>query len=457
MNGTKISRRWFLRDLGGLGLLAFANQSLISCSKTEQPSFSGKVCVVGAGAAGLYAAALLKLQGVEVEIWEASDSAFGRIFSNNDKGFPVELGAEEIHGKNSILFEWLIQSGATWSDMQEQEDFFYLDGQLLALSSQGSDPDIKKVRELIDLIASDNQLPDTDPLSWAIGNGLSEKYQNLFNALVGNERGTSVGRLSLKAISEEDRAWSSGEDSIVLTGADYRSLLVPVYDKVKNFIRFDKPVRNIDYRDAQVTLIDWDGNRAAFDKVLVTVPLSMLKQSIPAFNPALPKEKKDAISALGMDAGLKVVMYFRTRFWPPNMGSLFGHPLVPECWVPLTVPPGGPFVLTAFVCGEAAEKLLVSGGGVVREILDGLDMMFSGQASGAFQSYTLMNWKDQPWIGGAYSYAAKNTSGARKNLAAPIDNKVFFAGEATHFNGHNSTVHGAIETAVRATHEMLFS
>jgi len=457
MNGTKIPRSRFLKNLSGLAVLTLAHRYLLSCNKPELPSFSGRVCVIGAGASGLYAAALLKLKGVDCEIWEASDSAFGRIFSSTEKGFPVELGAEEIHGKNSILFEWLLQSGSVWSDSKQLEDFIFLDGQISSLSALGNDPDLKKLLNLIDRISTDDDLPDTDPLSWAKANGLAAKYENLFNALVGNERGTSVNRLSLRAISEEERAWSSGEQSIVLTRADYRSLLVPVYEKVKNLIRFNRPVRNINYKDAQVTLIDYNGNSEAFDKVLVTVPLSALKQSKLTFNPPLPEEKLVAMSALGMDLGLKVVLYFKSRFWPENMGSLFGHPLVPECWAPLTCPPSGPFALTAFACGEAAEMLQLSSNGVVAEILDGLDTMFSGQASASFQSYTLMNWKDQPWIGGAYSYAGKNSVGARKTLAAPILNKVFFAGEATHFNGHNSTVHGAIETAVRASHEILFS
>lgn len=456
MNGTKIPRRWFLRDLSGLAVLAFAGQTLTACSKAEQPSFSGKVCIIGAGAAGLYAAALLETKGIEVEIWEASDSAFGRIFSDENMGFPVELGAEEIHGKNSILFEWLMQSGAAWSDMQNLEDYFFLDGQLQAISSLVSDPEFKKVKDLIDRIPSEEDLPDMDVLSWAIGNGLSEPYQSIFNALVGNERGTSASRLSLKAIAEEDRAWSSGEQSIVLTRNNYRSLLLPVYDKVKSLIRFNKPVRNIDYRDTQVTLIDWDGNRASFDKVLLTVPLSLLKQSKPAFNPALPKEKTDAITSLGMDTSIKAVIYFKTRFWPENMGSLFGHPLVPECWIPLSAPQGGPFALTAFACGESAERLQQSGSGIITQILDGLDQMFSRQAGASFQSYTLMNWRDNPWIGGAYSYPAKYLPGARKLLATPLEQKVFFAGEATHFEGHNSTVHGAIETGIRAAHEILF-
>jgi monoamine oxidase len=65
------------------------------------------------------------------------------------------------------------------------------------------------------------------------------------------------------------------------------------------------------------------------------------------------------------------------------------------------------------------------------------------------------NWANEPYIGGAYSYPSINSAGHRENLASSISNKLFFAGEATNYNGHLATVHGAMETGYRAAIEIL--
>ena len=65
------------------------------------------------------------------------------------------------------------------------------------------------------------------------------------------------------------------------------------------------------------------------------------------------------------------------------------------------------------------------------------------------------NWANEPYIGGSYSYPSINSAGQRENLASSISNKLFFAGEATNYNGHLATVHGAMETGYRAAIEIL--
>jgi monoamine oxidase len=66
-----------------------------------------------------------------------------------------------------------------------------------------------------------------------------------------------------------------------------------------------------------------------------------------------------------------------------------------------------------------------------------------------------MDWLKEPHINGAYSYTTPNSETAFINLAASINSKVFFAGEATHYAGHHASVHGAIETGKRAAKEII--
>jgi monoamine oxidase len=65
------------------------------------------------------------------------------------------------------------------------------------------------------------------------------------------------------------------------------------------------------------------------------------------------------------------------------------------------------------------------------------------------------DWQNDPFSRGAYSYDAVGWDGAQQTLATPVENTLFFAGEATDTTGHNGTVHGAIASGRRAAREIL--
>jgi len=67
------------------------------------------------------------------------------------------------------------------------------------------------------------------------------------------------------------------------------------------------------------------------------------------------------------------------------------------------------------------------------------------------------DWESDPFSRGAYSYGKVGSDGAQKALAAPLENTLFFAGEATDISGHNGTVHGAIASGYRVAAEILNS
>jgi monoamine oxidase len=65
------------------------------------------------------------------------------------------------------------------------------------------------------------------------------------------------------------------------------------------------------------------------------------------------------------------------------------------------------------------------------------------------------DWQSDPFSRGAYSYGTVGSDGVQQALASPIENVLFFAGEATDATGHNGTVHGAIASGHRAAKEIL--
>ncbi len=118
---------------------------------------------------------------------------------------------------------------------------------------------------------------------------------------------------------------------------------------------------------------------------------------------------------------------------------------------------GNDNILLAFIMGEQAEYLnsLGSESAITTALLSELDTIYNGQATNSFVSSHVENWTTHPFIRGAYSYSPVGMGNARTIAAQPIDNKLFFAGEAMNTNGHHQTVFGAVETGYREAYNIL--
>ena len=63
-------------------------------------------------------------------------------------------------------------------------------------------------------------------------------------------------------------------------------------------------------------------------------------------------------------------------------------------------------------------------------------------------------WRNDPWALGAYSYARPGGAGSRLKLAAAVENRLFFAGEACSPESY-STAHGAYRTGRAAAEDAI--
>ncbi|MCU0432685.1 MAG: FAD-dependent oxidoreductase [Bacteroidia bacterium] len=432
-----------------------------SCKEKELldgQTYNGRVIIVGAGAAGLYAAYLLHQRGADVTLLEADTVYGGRVrpltgFSD----FTIELGAEEIHGQRSLWYDMVQNSGAEFAT-GEEEDYIRLDGQLRAFGDVENDPDVKRVEEIADGVEDYNGA-DITAEQYLQQSGIPQRVMHYANAVLGNEFATSSNRLGIKGVADGDKEWTAGNKNILVRNRSFLSIIESVVQPVISKIRFNTRVVNISYGASTITLTDQNGATYTADKVIVAVPLTILRDGDIVFNPPLEQAKAAAFSRIGMGAGMKVILKFANRFWPADTGSIYGDGVVPEYW---STGGGGRSaannILTAFVHGEKAEFLIAQGNNLVNTIVQDLDTIFgAGVASGSLQGSHIMNWTAEPHIRGAYSYPIPGGDGARELIAAPVANKIFFAGEATHTAGHFGTLHGALETGLRAATEILKS
>jgi len=450
-------RKFISQSTFALAALAIVPSLLAACKKnylSDDKKFTGKVIIVGAGIAGMYAAYLLKKQGAEVVILEASSVYGGRIKRlSNFASFNIELGAEEVHGEKSVFYDLVRNSNASFiTDVLNH--LYYFNGSLKTETEATQNTFFNIVDELM-LSFSDYSGSDITAAAYANSEGVSDNVRHFFNAWVGNENGTDLSRIGMHGLREADQRWSAGENNFMLKDSDFLSIIEQQFQEIIPLIRVEKPVSEINYSSSTVIVKCSDGEEFTTDKVIVTVPLSILQDGDISFLPALPKEKILSFNRIGIDRGLKIIIKFDEMVWPANTGSIYGEGYVPEFWVTAG---GGrsamDFILTAFVMGEKAEYLSSLGEQMITTILNELDVIL-GDVSTHYVEHVIQDWGNEPFIRGAYSYPKVGTGSAREIIAAPIGDNLFFAGEATHTQGHSATVHGAMETGLRAVLEII--
>lgn len=417
-------------------------------------AFKGKVIVIGAGAAGMYAAYLLHQQGIDVQVLEASNRYGGRIKSlHGFSDFDIELGAEEIHGERSLWYDMVRNSGAQLIT-EELNELYYFNGTVKTYAQATENTFFNKILDVIDSFKS---YAGNDISAEAYGNisGVNAAVQHLYNGMVGNEMGSSNAEVGMYGLREIEEKWTSGKIDSRIKDRSLLSVLEQMFADVLDKITLNAPVTSIDYTGSKIAITSSNGQSYEADKVIVTVPLTILKTNEIVFTPEFSTERVNALERIGMDRGMKIILKFNERFWPSSTSYIYSEGNIPIYWA---TGAGGRSandnLLTAFVCGAKADFLVSQGEGMVPIILSELDALF-GDATLNYLTHHIQDWGEEDFIHGAYSYSKPGTGNAREKIAKSLDSKVYFAGEATHTDGHFATVHGAMETALRAVNEIL--
>lgn len=429
-------------------------------------SVAPDVIILGGGVAGLSAARDLTAAGARVLLLEARDRLGGRVSTHHTPDGPVELGAEFVHG---AVEETLgvareaglplretdrgaprptTEAGEATEEAEEDErpgGFFAAMDDILAHASPAG-PD-ESFRQLVDRA----NLP---PEIKATGLALVEGYHAADPSRIGV-------RSLLKNTEADERP-----------GANRQFRFVRGYDGLVNAIRERVDPRLCEMRlNMPATAVVWQRGRAvvktsageelAAPRLIVTVPLGVLKAGAIAFSPSLP-DKEDAMARLEMGYAERVCLCLGSDAWVTEGRfsdggfMLTGQPPFPVWWV--SRPPPFPIV-TGWAGGRNARALRARS---VAERIDGALVALAAafdvepdrlrrDLRGGFSH----DWTADPFARGAYSYAGVNGSDAGAELAEPVDGTIFFAGEATESDGDNATVHGAISTGRRAARRAL--
>ncbi|MBD2189893.1 FAD-dependent oxidoreductase [Pseudanabaena sp. FACHB-723] len=193
-------------------------------------------------------------------------------------------------------------------------------------------------------------------------------------------------------------------------------------------------------------------------RVIVTVPLGVLKHGSIKFSPELPEAKLEAIEKLGMGALNKLVLKFSQQFWPSEPhtmayinGNITDRYVEFYNWQKYVQQP----ILVAIVSGSFSRSLSqVPESESTQNIMSDLQAMFGNDI--LLPTATLLTqWHNDPFAYGSYAtFSINGNIQDCDRLSEPVGERLFFAGEAT--NGkYLGTVHGALLSGEREANRIV--
>ncbi|MBF6655082.1 flavin monoamine oxidase family protein [Flavobacterium columnare] len=442
-----MDRRKFLKHSTAVfGASVLMPSMVVSCvSETQENNPKNvKVLIIGAGAAGLFAGYTLKKKGVSFEILEASSKYGGRLGKQSGfADFDIDQGAEWLHLEDSIIGK-IIKETQTKITLDDTELKYWYNNEITSTLPLQTD-----------IFRSETEVfQDVSYWEHAHQKGLDNSYNNIIEAYAGDQ-GASATNISVKWDNEEAKKSNSQEKNYKFEKTYFDVFENNIIPFVKQDIKLNTIVKKIDYSGNSIEVTDLNGTVFIADKVIVTVPITILKSNDIIFKPSLPNEKTMAFQKIGMEAGMKVFLKFSEKFYPSNF--VYGGSVCAAYGDVTLGKQTKDNILLAFVMGKQAQTLsdLNSHEAITSALLTELDYMFNGRASASFVKSTVQDFTKHPFIKGAYSYSSVGMGNAREILAQSVGDKIFFAGEATNLQGDHQTVHGAVATGVEQAEKIV--
>ncbi|MBL8045573.1 MAG: FAD-dependent oxidoreductase [Anaerolineales bacterium] len=445
-------------------------------------NFSADVIVIGAGAAGIAAARKLVDAGKRVIVLEARNRLGGRVWTQEFAGLPPELGgvaldmgAAWVHGYERNPLSEMAGVALKPSDtvlLGADLALYAEDGRRWTSAERDAlEARFDEVMEKLEHLAEEREAQGLPDISIWQGVELLQKNRvstlseaaalsYKLNSAIEHEYSGAVEDMSLLHWDEDLTPQQLGEADALPEGG-WWPILAPAARGLE--VRLQSAASRVEYGGHLVKVtctVPRNGvaGEAVFTapQVIVTLPVGVLKANVVEFVPPLPEAKWAALQNIGMGVLNKLVLKFPRKFWPDTDWLGYIHPRQGFWaeWLDLSQHTGQPMLIAFNAAEYGREVEQLSDAEQVAQALEILRRMF-GAAVPEPESYVITRWASDPFAFGSYTYLRPGGSGAdRDTLAAPVDNKLFFAGEATH-REYLSTVHGAWLSGLRAANEIL--
>ena len=388
---------------------------------------------------------LLK-QGHIVTILEANDRLGGRIHTIHDPAFdhPVEKGVEFIHGNLPLTMQLLKEAGIEYKpvrgamiriandDWKTQDDF-----------TIGWEELMKRLNDVRE---------DITVIEFLEKNFSDPKYRELRKSALRLVQGFDLADPSNASVLALREEWLGEEEEQYRIPGGFDQLIDYLEKQclsLGGLIHISSPVTKIKWQKNDVTVVTANKKIYYCNKVVITVSLGLLQTERPVIllQPAI-SGYPDAAKKIGFGSVVKILLQFKERFWEEkkkNIGFFITDEAIPTWWTQL---PSSYPLLTGWAGGPQAWQLenkddetilaiaLQSLSGIFKKPVDTLKQLLTASL--------VANWQKDPFTKGAYSYSMIESAEAQKIFATPVEDTLFFAGEAFYNGPSPGTVEAAL-------------
>ncbi|XP_063614600.1 spermine oxidase-like [Penaeus indicus] len=453
-----------------------------------------RVCIIGAGVAGLSAAQKLIQAGVkDIVVLEAQDRIGGRVHTIEHGDHVLEFGAHWIHGEEgNVVYEWASQNNLVDDEPTLKQTGI---GETVFVRENGEVVPPEMIEAFEMAFANLEEQGEKDFPSYP--NSVGQYYKEQFKSLnqwggIGEEllnwRGNFQNCIDgtdswYDCSAKGHTCYKECPGNIVVNWKNgYRALLNHLKEPLpKSCLHLNSAVKTIDWHGSLATstscnLTLWSGQVIRADHVVFTPSLAVLKAvAEEMFNPPLPMEKSRAIEGLGIGVVDKIFIQFPQQWWETGCD---GFSFLYDQETPETITKENweygilgfyevfrqPNMLCGWITGPAARMMeQVHEEEVIKRCVSFLRKRLASkfQIPDALWG-TRSTWGQNPWVKGSYSFRSIKSEAMNvwaADLASPLMNAkdvpvVCFAGEATH-DYFYSTVHGAVETGRREAERLI--